>query len=84
MLLLDEPTSNLDIGTAHRLLQVLSQLVQTQYTTILMVNHQLDMASSCNNVIFLSQGRLISNQLASDVNWGKLKDDITQSAIDDF
>ncbi|BAZ15550.1 ABC transporter-like protein [Calothrix sp. NIES-4071] len=85
VLLLDEPTSNLDIGTTQKLLQTLSQLAQTQNTTVLMVNHQLDMASSCDNVIHLSQGRLISNQHARDIDWEMLKANITTTeALDDF
>ncbi len=85
VLLLDEPTSNLDIVTTQRLLQTLSQLAQVQSTTVLMVNHQLDIASMCDNVIHLSQGRLISNQRACDIDWEMLKDNITQTeALDDF
>lgn len=82
VLLLDEPTSNLDVGTTQRLLQTLKKLVDT---TVLIVNHQLDIASSCDNVIHLSQGRLISNQTKSDINWELLKASITQAeAEDDF
>ncbi|MBW4601460.1 MAG: ATP-binding cassette domain-containing protein [Calothrix sp. FI2-JRJ7] len=82
VLLLDEPTSNLDVGTTQRLLQTFKKLVDT---TVLIVNHQLDIASSCDNVIHLSQGRLISNQRACDINWELLKASIIQAeAEDDF
>ncbi|MBF2063368.1 MAG: ATP-binding cassette domain-containing protein [Calothrix sp. C42_A2020_038] len=86
VLLLDEPTSSLDIAYLERLLLKLSELSQKQNTTILMVNHQLDtVLNFCHNVIHISQGRLISNQRSSDIDLKILKASISQAeAEDDF
>lgn len=70
ILLLDEPTSNLDIGIASHLLQALTQLAQTHQTTVVMVNNQLDLAKMfCNRLLYLHQGRLLVNQTASEIDW---------------
>ncbi|MBD2345051.1 ABC transporter ATP-binding protein [Anabaena subtropica] len=70
ILLLDEPTSNLDIGIASNLMQILTQLTQTHHTTIVMVNSQLDLAKIfCNRLLYLQQGCLLINQTASEINW---------------
>ncbi|BAB76010.1 ABC transporter ATP-binding protein [Anabaena sp. FACHB-709] len=70
ILLLDEPTSHLDIGIASHLIQVLTQLTQTHHTTIVMVNSQLDFTQMfCNRLLYLQQGRLLVNQTASNIDW---------------
>jgi D-methionine transport system ATP-binding protein len=80
ILLLDEPTSSLDIGTAERLMQVLTQLTQNHQTTILMVNHQLELAQmSCTRLLHLHQGRLLANQKALSVDWVNLRSCLTQA-----
>jgi D-methionine transport system ATP-binding protein len=85
VLLLDEPFSHLDIGTTQSLLQTLALLSQSERTTVLIVHHQLDVAPSCDKVIYLSQGHLISNQSGCDIEWDNLKASITQAeAEDDF
>lgn len=81
VLLLDEPTSALDAGRANHLVQVLTQLATSSQTTILMVNHQLELAQEfCTRVLHLEHGQLIQdapNSLALD--WGKLKETLIQS-----
>jgi D-methionine transport system ATP-binding protein len=80
ILLLDEPTSALDAGTAYRVMHILTQLAQTHKTTILMVNHQLDIAQMfCTRLLHLAQGRLLSNQSAASVNWNKLRESLIQA-----
>jgi D-methionine transport system ATP-binding protein len=84
ILLLDEPTSALDIGTAQRLLQILSQLSETQSTTVIMVNHQLDLVKDfANRVLHLSQGRLVGNSAIAQTNWTTVKNNITQAETED-
>ncbi len=84
ILLLDEPTSNLDNGTSYRILEVLSQLQEKHQITILMVNHQLDIAQMfCTRLLYLQQGRLITNQTASQVNWNNLQQNLKQAEADD-
>ncbi len=84
ILLLDEPTSALDIGSAQRLLQILSQLSETQNTTVIMVNHQLDLVKDfANRVLHVSQGRLVGNSAIAQTDWTTLKSNITQAEIED-
>ncbi|RAM49713.1 MAG: methionine ABC transporter ATP-binding protein [Hapalosiphonaceae cyanobacterium JJU2] len=80
ILLLDEPTSALDIGTASHLMAILTQLAQSRQTTVLMVNHQLEMAEIfCDRLLHLQQGRLILNQSATDIDWAKLRESLIQT-----
>ncbi len=88
VLLLDEPTAALDIGYSERLIGILSQLTQTENTTVIMVNHQLELLKKFyshqnGNILHLSQGRLLSNQPASQIDWANLKATILQAQADD-
>jgi D-methionine transport system ATP-binding protein len=75
ILLLDEPTSSLDIGKATHLMQVLIKLNQTHQTTILMVNNQLDLTQIfCTRLLNLQQGSLLSDQTASHIDWVNLRE----------
>ncbi|WP_026100146.1 ABC transporter ATP-binding protein [Fortiea contorta] len=80
ILLLDEPISTLDIGRASRLMEVFHQLADTHHTTIVMVNHQLELAQMFSTrLVHLQQGRLLKNQKASEVNWVNLRDELMQA-----
>lgn len=84
ILLLDEPTSALDAGTASHLMQVLTQLSQTHQTTILMVNHQLELAQMfCTRLLHLEQGRLSANQTVSEIDWLELRESLIQAEAQD-
>ncbi|GAA6616365.1 ATP-binding cassette domain-containing protein [Scytonema sp. NUACC26] len=86
ILLLDEPTSALDADKAEHVVKVLCQLAQNQQTTILMVNHQLDVCQEfCTCLLYLQQGRLICNQKQPDINWANVKENLTiAKAQDEF
>ncbi|MDJ0676129.1 MAG: ATP-binding cassette domain-containing protein [Calothrix sp. MO_167.B42] len=86
ILLLDEPTSALDAGTANRVLRTVNQLVQDRQTTIVMVNHQLQLVEKfCDRLLHLQQGCLLANQTTSIVDWAQLQDSIKLAeAEDDF
>lgn len=81
ILLFDEPTSALDIGRASRLLQVLTQLAQSSQTTILMVNHQLELAQQfCTRVLHLQDGQLIQDVANSEqMDWAKLRETLIRA-----
>lgn len=81
ILLLDEPTSALDAGKASHLIEVLIQLANSGQTTILMVNHQLELAKQfCTRVLFLQAGRSIQNvSNSSQLDWEKLKVNLIQA-----
>jgi iron complex transport system ATP-binding protein len=59
ILLLDEPTSHLDINHALEICELLKNLVLTKGLTILAVFHDLNLASRyCENLILLKEGRV--------------------------
>jgi D-methionine transport system ATP-binding protein len=82
VLLLDEPTSALDAGRGTHVMNVLAELAQSRQTSILMVNHQLDMARQfCNRVIYLQKGKLLQDAPATVVNWQTLQETLVQAEI---
>ncbi len=82
ILLLDEPTSALDAGRASYLLQVLTQMATNSHTTILMVNHQLELAQQfCTRVLHLQQGQLIQDAPNKTLDWSKLRQTLIQAEI---
>jgi len=75
ILLLDEPTSALDAGRAEYLIKLLLTLAAEQHTTIVMVNHQLDVAQQfCDRLFYLEHGALLQNLPAKQVNWVELRE----------
>jgi D-methionine transport system ATP-binding protein len=79
ILLLDEPTSALDAGKAAHILQVLTELTNSQ-TTILMVNHQLELAEQFSTrVLHLQRGKLIENSSSHQINWVQLRQNLIQA-----
>jgi D-methionine transport system ATP-binding protein len=82
VLLLDEPTSALDAGRADYLIKLLIDLAKTQQTTILMVNHQLNLAQQfCDRVLHLQQGRLVQDIPSDRLNWAELEQNLIQAEI---
>lgn len=83
ILLLDEPTSALDAGRASQLLQVLTNLAAAGETTIMMVNHQLELAQAfCQRLLYLQQGQLIQDSINNaTLDWVKLKNRLVQTEI---
>lgn len=80
ILLLDEPTSALDAGTASYVLGVLADLAGAGKMTMLMVNHQLDMAERfCTRALYLENGQLLQNSLDVQVNWEQLRETLVQA-----
>ncbi|MCY7384907.1 MAG: ATP-binding cassette domain-containing protein [Microcoleus sp. CAN_BIN18] len=79
ILLLDEPTSALDAGKAHHLVQVLTELTNSQ-TTILMVNHQLELAQQFSTrILYLQQGKLLEDSPSHQINWVQLRQNLIQA-----
>ena len=58
VVLADEPTGALDSKNAKTLMQKLSDLNETQSTTILMVTHDANAASFCNRILFIQDGKI--------------------------
>jgi iron complex transport system ATP-binding protein len=68
LLLLDEPTSHLDITHQVLILNLLQQLNQEMKLSILMVIHDLNLASEyCNQLILINQGKIHTQGTPEDV-----------------
>jgi putative ABC transport system ATP-binding protein len=58
VLLADEPTGNLDDATASDVLALLDQLVRERGRTMLVATHSVNVATRCDRVLELHNGRL--------------------------
>ncbi len=61
VLVADEPTGNLDDATAERIIELLSDIVRQHGTTLVMATHSSRVASACDRVIDLHNGRIDTN-----------------------
>ncbi len=68
LLLLDEPTSQLDISHQVQILDLVRMLNCELGLTVLMIIHDLNLASTyCNHLILLRDGRLFTQGIPADV-----------------
>ena len=75
LLLLDEPTTGIDVATTRSILGVLRQLHQEQQLTILMVNHDIAaMRASVRDVIWIHEGRLVRGPAAELLQREKIEE----------
>ncbi len=60
LLLLDEPTANIDPTTTGEIERILAKINEEEGTTIILVTHNLPQAKRvCNKLIFLNKGELV-------------------------
>lgn len=68
LLLLDEPTANLDLGWRERIVETIESLYHATRITVLLVCHELEvLPPSCHRVAVLQQGRLIADGPPAEV-----------------
>lgn len=68
VLLLDEPTSSLDINYQGEIFDLLSYLNNKKSITIIIVSHDLNLASQyCNKLVLLNEGQIYSIGNAEEV-----------------
>ena len=61
VLFADEPTGNLDSATGEGILDLLRESVATHGQTTIMVTHDPRAAASADRVLFLADGRAVSD-----------------------
>lgn len=66
LILADEPTGNLDSKSANEVMQLLKTLNTQIHSTILMVTHDAYVASMCDRVLFIKDGRIYQEMTAGD------------------
>lgn len=60
ILLADEPTGSLDMHTAGNVLELFGKVNMDYCVTVVMVTHDVFSASFCNRIIFLKDGKFVS------------------------
>jgi putative ABC transport system ATP-binding protein len=63
ILMADEPTGNLDSVNGRRVLDLMLGLNRRERTTLLLVTHEQDLASSAGRRIMLHDGRIVADEL---------------------
>jgi putative ABC transport system ATP-binding protein len=63
LLLADEPTGNLDTANGARVVDLLVRLHQDRGSTLILVTHDLTLASYADRIISLLDGRIVSDQM---------------------
>lgn len=61
ILFADEPTGNLDQGTAEKIIDLLFELNQRHGTTLVMVTHDPALAERCDRTIQLAGGKIVGD-----------------------
>jgi putative ABC transport system ATP-binding protein len=68
LLMADEPTGNLDAATGVEVAELMFRLNREHGTTLVLVTHDLALASRCGRRISLSSGRLVDDVSGSVLN----------------
>lgn len=64
ILFADEPTGNLDEETGHKVVDLLINLNKEAGTTLVIVTHDLDLASKTQRILKLKGGRIVETEIA--------------------
>jgi putative ABC transport system ATP-binding protein len=64
VLFADEPTGNLDAGTGATIIDLMVELNQDLGTTLVLVTHDLDLATRARRTIRLADGRVVADTAA--------------------
>ncbi|MBN1554455.1 MAG: ABC transporter ATP-binding protein [Phycisphaerae bacterium] len=62
LLLLDEPTANLDLGWRERIVELVEELYRQTRITVILVCHELEvLPPCCSRVVVLDEGKIIAD-----------------------
>jgi putative ABC transport system ATP-binding protein len=78
ILLTDEPTGNLDRSAGHRILELLRKACDDFGQTIVMVTHDPATAIFADRIVFLLDGRVVSEIRGEEVNIETITEILTQ------
>lgn len=67
ILFADEPTGNLDAETSEKMVKLLFDLNRESGTTLILVTHDMELASKTQRIIRIKGGHLISDELTATV-----------------
>ena len=59
VILADEPTGNLDIGSGEQVLDALQHMRDETGTTLVLVTHDADVAARADYIMYLQDGRIV-------------------------
>jgi putative ABC transport system ATP-binding protein len=65
VLLADEPTGNLDTKNSGHVMELLARLQREHHTTLVLVTHDMEVASHASRTLSMRDGRIISDSAAS-------------------
>jgi iron complex transport system ATP-binding protein len=68
LLLLDEPTANLDLGWRERIVETIQSVYEQTRLAVVLVCHELEvLPACCKRVILLDQGRVLATGTPEDI-----------------
>jgi putative ABC transport system ATP-binding protein len=65
IILADEPTGNLDGKTGEQVVELLFSLQRRRQATLILVTHDLALASRCRRTVRMADGRVAGAELAA-------------------
>ncbi|HEX3006172.1 MAG TPA: ABC transporter ATP-binding protein, partial [Bacteroidales bacterium] len=82
LLLLDEPTSHLDIKHQVKIMNLLQKLNETLGLTVMMIIHDLNLASEyCDHLVLMKEGKLFAEGRPEQVLTYKNVEDVYETIV---
>ncbi len=82
LLLLDEPTSHLDIAHQVRILDLIEKLNRELWITVIMVLHVLNLACEyCHRLVLIHEGKIVRTGTPSEILTDRTIEEVYQTAV---
>jgi putative ABC transport system ATP-binding protein len=62
LLLADEPTGNLDLGTGNQIIELMFDLARERGATLVLITHDGELARRCSRVVRMQDGRIAGSE----------------------